>query len=369
MKSKLIYAFIFFVLLLIGIKSCQILTMQQGWMPSPDAIHSAVAKVESWNDSITTVGSVSAIRGVTIAAENEGKIVKIAAESGSQIQEGDLIIQIDTSVEEAQLNSALARENLAQVNFTRAERLLKSNGVSKAEYDAAVAEIRTAKADVELIRAILNKKNIKAPFAGQLGIRKVNVGQFVSPGTELIPLQTLDTVYVDLELPQRAVSKVKPGQKILAISDSYPDQKFEGKLLAINPNLEIATRTLSVRAEVANSDQKLLPGMFVNVEVIFDGQTDLVVIPKTAISYAPYGDSVFIVEDLKSPDGKMYKGVTQHFVSLGPAKGDFVAITKGLKAGQEVATSAVFKLKNGSAVTIDNSKPLEASLSPKVEES
>lgn len=339
------------------------------WKPAPDAISTQIAREEIWNDTFSAIGSVASVQGVMVSSQQDGKVFKIAVESGSKVNTGDLLIQIDTAVEEAQLKSAIAREELARINFNRAERLLKSNSVSQAEFDSIAAELKRAQSDGNVIKAILDQKTIRAPFSGRTGIRAVNIGQYVAAGTPLIPLLSIDPVYVNFSVPQRYISSLLVGQELKIRSDSFPTEEFIGKVSAINPGLESDTRNLQVQATFANPDEKLRPGMFVNIQLSLAKKQKVIVIPSSAISYAPFGDSVFIVEELKDSKGQSYKGVTQHFVKLGQKRGDLIAILSGLEAGKEVATSAVFKLRNSSAVLVDNSSSSVGQLNPSVNES
>lgn len=365
-------AFLFLVIALGTYKTLQIMdAMAQGasFKPPPDAISSAIVKEETWNETVSAIGSVAPVQGVMVSSQLEGKIFKIGVESGATVNAGDLLLQIDSGVEEAQLKSAIAREELARINFTRAERLLKTTSISQAESDSIAAELKRAVADGNVIRAILDQKTIRAPFSGRVGIRVVNIGQYVATGAPLIPLHTVDPVYVNFSVPQRQIGAIKVGQDLSVTSDAFPNETFNGKVSAINPGLETETRNLKVQATFTNTNEKLRPGMFVNVDLVVSKNEKVIAIPATAVSYAPFGDSVFILEDLKDPSGATYRGVTQHFVKLGQTRGDFVAVQSGLDVGKEIATSAVFKLRNGSAVHVDNSNRAATDTNPKVSES
>jgi membrane fusion protein (multidrug efflux system) len=375
MKKPMIIMLAAFVLLVVALGTYKFVQISNAiaagsnWKPAPDAISTYIAKEETWNETFSAVGSIASVQGAMISSQQEGKIFKIGVESGALVNTGDLLIQIDTAVEEAQLKSAVAREELARINFTRAERLLKTTSISQAEFDSIAAELKRALADGNVIRAILDQKTIRAPFAGRVGIRVVNIGQYVPAGAPLIPLHTIDPVYVNFSVPQRHIATLKVGQDLSISSDAFLDQKFSGKLSAINPGLETETRNLNVQAVFDNKDEKLRPGMFVNVELTLAKRDKVIIIPSTAISYAPFGDSVFIVEDLKDPKGDTYKGVSQHFIKVGQARGDLVSVLSGLEPGKEVASSAVFKLRNGSAVQVDNSNRPATLSNPKVSES
>lgn len=332
-------------------------------MPA-SSVTSYEAKAVAWQPVISAIGTLAPVEGVTIAADADGTIVKIAAESGSAVKAGDLIIALDTSVEVAQLASAEAAAALAKLQHDRAAELVAKNTISKSEFDAATAQLNQAGANVAALKATIEKKHVRAPFAGRVGIRLVNLGQFVARGRALVPLQKLDPIYVNFNIPQRQLASLTLGQKISLRVDAFP-QPFEGKISAINSEVDASTRSVSVQALVANSDERLRSGMFVQVEVELPAGAPQVVVPATAVAYAPYGNSVFVIEKMKGKDGKEYLGVRQQIVKLGTTRGDLVAIESGLKPGEQVASAGVFKLRNSAPVQVNNAVQPSASPAPK----
>lgn len=332
-------------------------------MPA-SSVTSYEAKAVAWQPVISAIGTLAPVEGVTIAADADGTIVKIAAESGTAVKAGDLIIELDTSVEVAQLASAEAAAALAKLQHDRAAELVAKNTISKSEFDAATAQLNQAGANVAALKATIEKKHVRAPFAGRVGIRLVNLGQFVARGRALVPLQKLDPIYVNFNIPQRQLSSLTLGQKISLRVDAFP-QPFEGKISAINSEVDASTRSVSVQALVANSDERLRAGMFVQVEVELPTGAPQVVVPATAVAYAPYGNSVFVIEKMKGKDGKEYLGVRQQIVKLGTTRGDLVAVESGLKPGEQVASAGVFKLRNSAPVQVNNTVQPSASPAPK----
>jgi membrane fusion protein (multidrug efflux system) len=300
-----------------------------------------------------------------IAAEMTGKMVKITFEPGSMVKAGDLLVQQDTAAEEAELRSAEATVGLTRLTFERARRLLAEGTFSQAEYDKADAEYKQALAQTDNIRAVIAKKTIRAPFSGLLGIRLVNLGQMLSPGDEIVSLQALDPIFANFSLPQQQFPHIRPDLEVRVETDALPGEMIKGKITAINPQVETATRNIMAQATVPNGNQHLRPGMFVNVTVLLPEHDTTLVIPATAVLNAPYSDSVFIVEndasDKKSPPGTV---VRQQFVKLGERRGDFIAVIAGLKEGETVVSTGVFKLRNGQAVSVDNTLAPAFNLSP-----
>lgn len=332
-------------------------------MPA-SAVTSYEAKAVAWQPVISAIGTLAPVEGVTIAADADGAIVKIAAESGTAVKAGDLIIQLDTSVEVAQLASAEAAAALAKLQHDRAAELVAKNTISKSEFDAATAQLNQAGANVAALKATIEKKHVRAPFAGRVGIRLVNLGQFVARGRPLVPLQKLDPIYANFNITQRQLSSLALGQNISLRVDAFP-QPFAGKISAINSEVDASTRSVSVQALVANADERLRAGMFVQVEVELPTGAPQVVVPATAVAYAPYGNSVFVIEKMKGKDGKEYLGVRQQIVKLGTTRGDLVAVESGLKPGEQVASAGVFKLRNGAPVQVNNTVQPSASPTPK----
>jgi membrane fusion protein (multidrug efflux system) len=348
---------------LAAIKTLQIGALMSAEMPPESAtIATAVAQAEEWPDTIPAVGSVSAVQGVMIAPEISGTVTEINFESGATVQPGDLLVKLETASEAAQLRAAEAQAQLAQLNAERARKLHEGNAVSQAEIDTAEASLQQAQAQADGIRATLAKKHIRAPFAGKLGLRLVNLGEQLPVGQSIVSLQALAPVYVDFSLPQQELARLQTGLKVRVTTDTYPGQIFEGELTAINPDLDLATRSIRSRAKVGNADERLRAGMFVNVAVLLPEAQAVLAVPATAVVSAPYGDSVFIV----SPDPQAATNlvVQQAFIRTGRTRGDFVSVETGLKAGDRVATAGIFKLRNGLRVQENNTATPKASETP-----
>jgi membrane fusion protein (multidrug efflux system) len=338
-----------------GVKALQIGAMiEQGkkFVPPPETVTSAVVKTDSWETSLTAVGTLTAVKGVTIAAELLGKVVKVAFESGTVVKKGDTLLSQDTSTEEAQLPGAVAQANLARANLDRANQLLAKGIIARADLDNAVAAAEQAQAQVDNMESIIAKKTIRAPFSGHLGISQINVGQTLREGDPIVILQSLDPIYVDFTLPQQQLPQVRPGLEVRVTGDALPGMTVGGRITAINPQVDADTRNIKVQATLANRGGKLLPGMYVNVAVGLPARQKVLAVPATAVLYAPYGDSVFVIEE--SDEEKGGKILRQQFVRLGGKRGDFVAVTSGLREGETIVSTGVFKLRNGQAVVIDN---------------
>jgi membrane fusion protein, multidrug efflux system len=332
----------------------------------PTPVTATQAKQDTWGNSITATGSLLAVQGVTVGAEVPGKIMKIAFEPGASVKAGDLLVQLDVSTEEAQLQAAVATAELAKANLNRARELRQSNTNSPAELDAADAQAKQAAAQAESIRAVIAKKAIRAPFSGRLGLRLVNLGQILREGEPITTLQTLDPIYVNFSLPQQRLAQLAIGTVVRALSDAAPGESFEGKITAISPEIDMTTRNVRVQATITNREEKLRSGMFTNVEVVLPTQTNVLAIPVTAVLYAPYGDTVFVIDEKKDEQsGKVQQVLRQQVVKLGSARGDFVNVEQGLKPGEMVVTSGVFKLRQGMPVVIDNKLAPPAQLQPK----
>lgn len=366
MAKKLVITIVGLLLVLgflVGTKAAQITSMiaasKTARQPS-DAVSTYIAKRDQWRPVVNAVGTVTAVQGVTVSAQMSGNVAEIAFESGAIVKEGDLLLRLDTSVEEAQLRAAEAGVALAKLNIDRARDLLDKTSISQSEYDASDAQFKQASAQADNIRAVIAKKQIRAPFAGRLGIRLVNLGQTLKEGEAIVSLQSLDPVYVNFFLPQQNLASAAVGQDVAVTSDASPGKTLPGLVTAIAAEVDAATRNVKLQATLGNADGLLRPGMFVNVNIFETAPRDVVVIPATAVVYASFGNSIFVVE--KGTDGAAT--AKQHFVQLGETRGDFVEITKGVEAGAEVVTTGAFKLRNGSSVTIDNSKAPVASQNP-----
>jgi len=324
------------------------------YQPPPEAVTTVVAREEPWPSTIAAIGTLAAVRGVTVSADLPGVVDRIAFESGQFVQEGDVLALLDTRQERAQLAAAEAQRDLARVNYERMEGLLSEKVIARAEFDRANAEQRQAEARVREIHAAIERKTIHAPFAGILGIRQVNLGQYLSGGDALVTLQSLNPIYVNFGVPQQAMADVRAGRRVRVTSDTLGSVELAGRITAVDSVVDPSTRNVQAQATVANPNGKLRPGMFVQTEIVLAAAGAVVALPASAISYAPYGDSVFVIADLTDQGGKTYKGVRQQFVKLGASRGDQVAVVSGLKVGEEVVTSGVFRLRNGAAVLVNN---------------
>jgi membrane fusion protein, multidrug efflux system len=350
-----------------GIKALQIVKMVKTPQMMPAvAVTSAPVKEEDWVPALTAVGSISAVEGAVVSTELGGTVGEIRFENGAEAKKGDVLVRLDVSQEEALLRSAEAEAELARADLERTRDLAKQRVVSKAELDAAESKFRRLTAVVDQMRSSIAKKTIVAPFDGQLGIRQVNVGQMINAGQQVVALTSLDPVYVDFALPEQHLAKLSTGFEVSVRADALPSREFKGKLTAINSMVDPVTRNVPLQGTLQNPDHALHPGMFAKVEVALPETKKTIVIPGSAVSYAPYGDSVFVIEKQKDPKtGKESLALRQQFVRIGDARGDFVSVTQGLKAGQEVVSTGVFKLRNGMAVTVNNDLAPKPELNPK----
>lgn len=339
------------------------------WAPPPEAVTSIVAKQEVWSGSVSVIGTVEAVQGVVVSADLPGTVAKINFESGQAVKAGEVLVELDTRQERAQLAAIEAQRDLAKINYGRMEQLVKEGVISKSEYDQATAQQRQTEAQVGEIRATIERKTIRSPFPGILGIRKVNLGQYLAAGNAIVQLQSLNPVYVDFGIPQQTGGQVKVGRGLQITSDSVPGQVFSGHVNAIDSVVDEATRNIQVQATLANPQGKLRPGMFVQVELGLGTSRSVVSLPASAISYAPYGDSVFVITDLKDKKGNTYRGVRQQFVKVDGTRGDQVAVVSGINPGEEVVTSGVFKLRNGAAVLVNNKVQPSNNPAPKPQDS
>ncbi len=334
----------------------------------PTLVSTAVAESQQWEQTARAVGSLRADQGVVVAVEIPGTVNRIAFKSGAQVAAGDLLVELDASVERAQLRSAQASAQLAQIDLKRSEDLRKMNTISQSELDIARAGAMQSAAQVDNIQAAIDKKAIRAPFAGRLGIRQVNLGQVLSSGAPVVSLQSLDPIQVDFNLPQQQLDRVQVGYRVRVRTDARPGKAFEGVVTAINPQIDIATRSVAIQATLSNSSELLRPGMFAEVEVVQPETKSVVVVPATAVYYQSFGDTVF-VSVMADKDGKQRRVAEQRFVRLGESRGDFIVVEDGIEPGEEVISAGAFKLRNGGPIAIDNSQVLEMSLTPEVEDS
>jgi membrane fusion protein, multidrug efflux system len=372
MKSKLktmgvsVGGLIALVIIIVGIKGLQIGKMMSTPMVTPPTtVASATVKEEDWAPVLSAVGSISAVQGAVVSSELAGVVSQIAFENGGTAKKGDLLVQLDASAEEALLRSAEAEAELARQDLERTRGLASQKVVSKAELDAAQSKFNRMNAVVDQMRSNIRKKTIIAPFDGQLGIRQVNVGQMINAGQQVVPLTSLDPVFADFALPQQHLGQLKPGLEVHITTDALPGRVFSGKLTAINSMVDSSTRNITLQATLENPDHALRPGMFAKAEVTLPEKHKTLVVPGSAISYAPFGDSVFVIDKQKDEKtGKESQVIRQQFVRIGEARGDFVAITQGLKAGDIVVSTGVFKLRNGMTVTVNNDLAPKPQINP-----
>jgi membrane fusion protein (multidrug efflux system) len=356
------------VVVLVGVKGLQIGSMiraGKAFVPPPEAVTTARVEATTWQPLQAASGTLVAFRGVTVGSELPGAIREVSFDSGTSVRKGAVLVRLDTSTEEAQLASAKADENLARLNYERAVEVRKGQANTPADLDAAEARYKQAQAAVATLQATIDKKSIRAPFDGRIAIRQVELGQVLAAGAPVASLQSVTPIYVEFSLPQQALARLKAGQPVRLHTDTFPGATWSGKVSTINTEVDVATRNVKVRATVPNDDGRLRPGMFTNVEVLAPEQVPVLLIPSTAAIYAPYGDSVFVLEQKKGADGKEQLVAQQRFVRLGERRGDLVAVETGLKAGETVVSSGAFKLRSGGAVVVRNDLAPDVRADPK----
>lgn len=367
---RIVFAFIGLMVVILslgGIKASQFIAMGEAgkaFVPPPESVSTTEVKKEVWERNLRAVGSLVANQAIVVSSEVPGTVSKVRFKSGDTVRRGQTLVELDTSLEVAQLAAAQASADLSNISLERARKLVKRKVNTQAELDAAEAESKRAEAQVSQIEAQIEKKTIRAPFSGRLGISNVDLGEIVSPGQALVSLQAIATLYVDFYLPQQDATKVAEGQAISLRFDADKTRVWEGKVVAIEPSVDVATRNLQVRGEIANEDGALKPGMFVEVTVSLPEEDSVLIIPATSILYAPYGNSVFVVK--KGENGALT--VDQALVEVLDRRGDFVAIKSSLQAGQTIVETGAFKLRKGMAVTIQNQDSVKPSLSPTPED-
>ena len=342
------------------------MAMAASFQPPPESVTTIVATREDWPASIAAIGTVTAVRGVTVSADLPGVVEAIAFQSGQAVTAGQTLVRLDVRQEKAQLAAAESARDLSRLNLDRARGLSAEGIVARADYDRASAEHAQAVARVGEIRATIERKQVRAPFPGIVGIRGVNLGQYLSAGDPIVALQSLDPVYVDFSLPQQDVPRLRVGGAVTVSAEGL-DGEHAGRITAVDSVVDAATRNVRVQATLPNPGRRLKPGMFVETRVVLGATQAVVAVPASAVSYAPFGDSVFVVAELARPDGTKYRGVTQQFVKLGPARGDQVAVVSGLEAGQEVVSSGAFKLRNAAAVRVSSEVPVANDPAPRPE--
>lgn len=337
----------------------------QNMVLPPETVTAMSVESEQWEQKIVATATVTAVQGVEVSAEIGGRVKRIAFESGSVVNKGDVLIQLDTASEDAQLASAEATAALAKASLARVKKLNKQNLTSQDALETAEAKVKETVAQANNVRALIAKKTIQAPFSGRLGLRQVNLGQILSEGDAIVSLQTLDPIYVDFSVPQKELARLVPDLEVQVTVDAAPGHTFIGKIIATNPDVDLATRSVRVRAKVANPDEVLRPGMFAKATVIMPEKKTVLPVVVTAIAYATFGNSVFVIDEhTNEQTGETEKVLRQQFVRLGQARGDFIDVIDGLKPGETIVTSGVFKLRSGMKVIIDNTLAPEPSINP-----
>ncbi|HEY2139897.1 MAG TPA: efflux RND transporter periplasmic adaptor subunit [Chthoniobacterales bacterium] len=370
---KVVLAVIGLFLVIVGIKVAQFAVMISAgkkMVPPPTTVTSAEVKKADWQPMLTAIGSISPVQGAMISAELAGTVTEINFQSGALLKKGEVLLKMDVSPEQAQLRSARADEELAKSDLDRARDLAARKVISAAEFDAAQSKYAQKKAVSENIQSTIDKKEIRAPFNGVAGIRAVNSGQMVKVGDPLVSLQTMGQVYFDFALPQQQLAEVKQDLPVKVTTDAVPGREFEGKLTAINSSIDPATRNVTLQATLDNSDNALRAGMFGRIKVLLPKNNPTLFVPATAVSYAPFGNSVFVIEKKKDDKtGEESLVLRQQFIRTGETRGDFVAVTEGLKEGDQVVSTGVFKLRNGMNVAVDNKLAPKSELNPKPSDS
>ena len=375
LKSFLVALFVLLVVVGVvgGVKALQIGKLiahgKEDGGPPPEAVSTAPVTREKWDRSVESVGSLRAVQGADLSTEESGVVTKIYFENGAEVKEGDLLLELDTDTEQANLRSAVAEQDLARTVYERTRRLRSNNTVPQSDLDAAESQLRKMSALVEQLKATIRKKQINAPFSGRLGIREVNLGQFVNNGDKIVSLQSLDPIYVDFLLPQQLIAALQSGQQLQVITDVYPGDVFEGILTAVNAEIDPVTRNIRLQGTLPNPGGRLRPGMFGRVLLSLGEADEVTSIPATAVISATYGDSVFVIEDETGEDGSARSVAKQRFIRTGRAQGDFIAVTEGLQPGETVVSAGAFKLRNGSPVTVNNELAPQPQLQPQPEDS
>ncbi len=331
------------------------IAMGKSFAPPPSAVTTLVLSPQRWEPVVRVIGTLKAVQGVTVSTDLAGIISEIGFESGIPVKKGALLVQLNSDSEHALLSAAQVRRDLAVLEVKRKRELLAKNALSASETDAAEAEVRQSDAACAQAEALLARKRITAPFDGVLGLRQVNLGQFLNPGSPVVSLQALDPIRVQFNLPQQEIGAAALGKVVRVSAQEVDGGPREGKISALDSQVDESSRALTVEATLPNSDQALRPGMFVNVELPLAVEPEVLVVPASAINYAPYGNSVYVLLEGTDPEGKPVKTVDQRFVKLGQNRGDQIRVLEGVKAGDEVVTSGVFKLRQGAAVVLNNS--------------
>jgi membrane fusion protein, multidrug efflux system len=337
----------------------------------PTAVTTVVAHRETWPSSLSVIGTAEAIQGVTVSADLPGTVEKINFESGKAVRAGDVLVELDTRQERAQLAAAEAQRDLAQINYKRTQELVKQGVIAQTEYDNTTAQQKATEAQVGEIRATIERKTVRAPFSGILGLRQINLGQYLAAGQAIVSLQSLNPIYVNFGVPQQTTAQVGViGRRIRVTTDNLPGVEFGGRVSAIDSVVNESTRNVQVQATLANPDGKLRPGMFVQVEAGLGAARQVIPLPASAVNYSPYGDSVYVVSDMKDPKtGAAYRGVRQQFIKVEGSRGDQIAVISGINPGDEIVSSGAFKLRNGAPVLVNNTIQPSNNPKPKPEDS
>jgi membrane fusion protein (multidrug efflux system) len=372
-KRKQIFYAIFLsivvVLFLAFIKGCQIYqAIHADHTQPPEAVTSTIVAESTWKRTLSAVGSIESPLGAMLSAEAAGRVGQINFESGQAVTAGAVLLELDSLVEKANLVSAQATRDEARRSFERAKKLRSTNTIPISEYDEAFAKVQSAEANVQSLEATLKRRTIVAPYSGLLGIRMVNVGKFVNSGDPVVALQAIDPLYVNFSLPQSALELAKKGQVVRVTLDAFKDRVFEGQITAINSLIDQATRTIGVQATLANPQHVLRPGMFAQVVIESELEDTFMTVPLSSIAYAPYGNMIYVIENMKDEKGTEYLGARQQIVKLGAKRGDQVAVLAGLKVGEQIATSGTFKLRPAVGVFVNNSLTPGSSLNPTPED-
>ena len=371
-------ALLLVIVALVAVKGTQIGSLikmgkeQEKSGPPPEVVATSVSKEDTWESTLGAVGTIAPVKGVSLSNDAPGVVSAIHFDSGATVKQGDVLVELDSNVERAQLASAEARRELARLNAGRSRALVASDAIPKAQLDNDEAVVKSSQSDLGALQAQIARKIVRAPFSGKLGIRAINIGQYLSPGTTITSLEAMDSVFVDFTLPQQNLADVVVGTKVRVTLEGDAGAGYDGVVSAVDPAVDSATRAIRVRASIPNTQDKLRPGMFANVNVVLPEQKRLVSVPSPAVVHASYGDSIFIVEEkkdasgaiLKGADGKPARVARQQFVRTGAHRGDFVAIAEGVKPGQEVVVGGAFKLRNGAGVVVNYDVVPDSRLSP-----
>lgn len=365
---SLLVAVVLLLVFLVGTKGMQFRAMGEAGKnagPPPETVSSTEVTTQVWQTNLRAVGSIEPVQGILIESEASGLVDEIAFENGQEVVKGDLLVQLDVDVEKAQLRAAVATVKLAELEYERAKSLRASGSVPESRLDTAAADLERARAEIDNINAVIARKTIEAPFDGRVGIRQINLGQYVPLGAPIVNLQSDENVYVNFSLPQKDLSQIKESIPLIVRSDAYPDKAFEGVLTAVSPEINVVTRSVALQGTLDNADGLLRSGLFVEIEINLPNEQEVMVVPGTAILYAPYGNSVFVIEETKKPDSdEVELTAKQKFVRIGRERGDFVSIVEGLEQGQRIVSGGGFKLRNGSTFKINNELAPEPQLNP-----